>query len=140
MGRRAWLIAGLLAVVGALAWWKLRPQAPAPAVVVPCSDIVAGCALSAADLQVAFDRSPQPLEKFTLRLLHPGARQVQASFSMHGMEMGFNRYRLLAQPDGSWQAQVMLPACVQGRSDWELLLEIDGARYALPFSAGAPQP
>ncbi|HYG14046.1 MAG TPA: hypothetical protein VD885_07875, partial [Methylophilaceae bacterium] len=62
-----------------------------------------------------------------------------ASFAMQGMEMGLNRYRLLRQPDGKWAAEVTLPVCVQGRSDWLMELEViepDGAhRYQLAFRA-----
>lgn len=140
MKRRAALFACLLGGVAVLAWWGLRVRAPQAVVAVPCADIVAGCSVVDAGLQVAFDQRPQPLRPFLLSVRQPGARELHASFSMRGMEMGFNRYRLLPQAAGAWQAQVMLPACVQGRSDWELLLEIDGVRYALPFSAGERQP
>lgn len=130
-------VAGLLAL--AAAWFVMRSPGEARAVAVACTDIVAGCSLPAAGLQVAFDQPPQALQPFVLKV-RTAADQVYASFSMRGMQMGFNRYRLLPQADGSWRAQVTLPACVQGRNDWELLLEIDARRYVLPFSAGVPPP
>lgn len=102
-------------------------------IAVPCTDIVAGCTLAQAGLQVRFDRTPGAMQAFKLFVALPQAREVHARFSMQGMEMGLNRYRLLADGPGHWQAEVMLPACVQGRRDWLLTLEADGARYQLPF-------
>jgi len=57
------------------------------------------------------------------------------SLLLRGMEMGFNRYRLLPDGPGSWQAEVLLPACIQGRKDWLMTLEVDGRRYELPFKS-----
>lgn len=105
------------------------------AIPVPCDDIVAGCALPQAGLHVRFDRQPAALQRFRIFLQLPQAREVHAGFSMRGMEMGFNRYRLLPDGPGRWQAEVMLPACVQGRSDWLMELEADGSRYELPFKS-----
>jgi hypothetical protein len=136
--RLAVLGACLLGIAAGLTWFALRP--PEKAQAVACADIVAGCLVDDSGLQVMFDRRPQAMQPFLLQVRKAQAEQVHASFSMHGMPMGFNRYRLLPQGDGSWQGQVTLPACVQGRSDWELLLEVDTARYALPFSAGALAP
>lgn len=129
-----------LALAATLAWFWLRPTAAGKVVAIPCADIVAGCKVNESGLKVAFDHPPQAMQPFMLRVWQAGAASVNASFSMNGMQMGFNRYRLLPQHDGSWQAQVMLPACVQGRSDWELQLEVGAERYALPFSAGELPP
>lgn len=138
--RLAVLGACLLGIAAGLAWFALRPPVAEKAQAVACADIVAGCLVDDSGLQVVFDRRPQAMQPFLLQVRKAQAQQVHASFSMHGMQMGFNRYRLLPQGDGNWQAQVTLPACVQGRSDWELLLEVDAERYALPFSAGGLPP
>ncbi len=53
---------------------------------------------------------------------------------MVGMDMGFNRYDLRPTADGAWAAKVTLPVCVSGRRDWILYLDLDGSRYAIPFS------
>ena len=37
---------------------------------------------------------------------------------MKGMDMGWNRYRLNKDAAGYWNAEVTLPVCVSGRSDW----------------------
>lgn len=124
----------------ALGWVVTRPDTLKKVVLVDCADIVAGCSLPVSGLEVAFDRRPQPMRPFVLRVQQTGAKAVYASFSMRGMEMGLTRYRLLSQVDGVWQAEVVLPVCIQGRSDWELLLELDAGRYALPFSAGERLP
>ena len=65
-------------------------------------------------------------------------QNVHAGFAMRGMEMGFNRYQLIKTTDAKWVAEVTLPVCVQGRSDWEMTLIIVGAEqqshFLVPFS------
>ena len=50
--------------------------------------------------------------------------QVTLQFRMQGMEMAVQRYRLLKNKSGTWQAEVMLPVCSLGRSDWVALLDV----------------
>ena len=102
---------------------------------VPCPDIVTGCADPQSGLRVRFNQTPRPMQAFKVDVVLPEAHEVYARFVMQGMEMGLNRYRLLLDGTGRWQAEVMLPACVQGRRDWLLILEADGTRYQLPFSS-----
>lgn len=132
--RHAWWVL-LLAVLAAGVLWP-RLGGREKTIPVPCADIVAGCALPQAGLHVRFDRQPAALQRFRIFLQLPQAREVHAGFSMRGMEMGFNRYRLLPDGPGRWQAEVMLPACVQGRSDWLMMVEGDGRRYEVPFVSG----
>lgn len=108
-----------------------QPQAQSP---IRCVDVVAGCRIPGAAVRVAFDRVPQAMQPFQLRVDWPQARSVHASFSMQGMQMGLNRYRLLAQGPGRWEARIILPACVQGRSDWVVRLESGAETHALAFS------
>lgn len=120
----------------ALALWLYQRQAtPLPVHTLACADLVAGCGTPGLQLQV--DQAPRVMRPFTLHV-ETEATAVHASFAMAGMAMGLNRYRLV-QRDGHWQAQVTLPVCVQGRSDWQLVLELDGAsgvrRYQLGFQA-----
>ena len=133
---------GLLAagILLAAAMWSRHQQPPVPATVLACADLQQGCVDDRQRLKIRFDRAPHSLQPFRLSIEAPQATAVFASFAMRGMEMGLNRYRLLQQPDGRWTAEVTLPVCVQGRSDWLMLVEVmetDGERrYRLEFSAG----
>ncbi len=102
-----------------------------------CLSMLKGC--GNALFRVHFDQPPKVMQPFIVRVEASQAKALHASFAMQGMEMGLNRYRLLRQADGSWQASVTLPVCVQGRSDWRMLLELrtsEGVqRYQLPFQA-----
>lgn len=121
---------GAIAVAG---YWLKRPAA---AVAVSCADPLAGCAFShrGAAASVRFSVRPAPLEAFELSVHAAGARRISAEFQMVSMDMGFNRYDLRPAGDGSFASKVTLPVCVSGRRDWVLYLDLDGSRYALPFS------
>lgn len=148
MSHRAWgwaaLIAGSLLLLGSVAllyWGMTRQHGTSQAVAVPCADIRAGCVFPQARLRVVFDRQPRPMQPFQLRVEIPDASEVRAGFNMQGMDMGFNRYRLLPDGAGTWRGQVTLPACAQGRADWIMLLEVTDAggmirQYEVPFRSG----
>ena len=125
-------------VLTSVAMWRHHHQPVASVTTLVCADIKHGCGTEHG-LQIRFDRAPRSLQPFGLSIDAPQATAVFASFAMRGMEMGLNRYRLLRQPDGRWTAQVTLPVCVQGRSDWLMLVEVVGAAgarlYQLEFSA-----
>lgn len=127
-----WVIV-ILAVAAILLWPRFATREKV--IPLPCTDIVAGCPLPAPGAQIRFDRQPDALQKFRISVQWPGAAEVHASFQMQDMEMGFNRYRLLPAAAEGWQAEVMLPACIQGRKDWLVILEIGGRKYALPFTS-----
>lgn len=126
-----WLAVGL--VVALLAWWQTR--APEPARMVGCPDLHAGCTvqLDGARVTVRIDGRLQVLKPFQLSVVAPGARKVQARFSMADMDMGFNLYTLQPDAQGVFRARIVLPVCVSGRRDWLMSLEIDGRRIELPF-------
>lgn len=108
--------------------------AKAPEVVsVSCGNPLFGCRLTE-NLTVRFLQPPSVMQAFDLEVTSAG-NELHASFQMQGMEMGLNRYRLLREGN-KWRAKVMLPACVQGRRDWLLRLEVDGNAYEMPFVAG----
>ena len=113
-------------------------SAPPPEETIRCENLLQGChiTLPSQTLQVKFSTAPNALKPFDLEVTAPAARGIHASLTMPGMEMGPNRYRLIAAGTGVWRAQVMLPVCVTGRRDWVLLLEVDRARVRVPFSAG----
>jgi hypothetical protein len=102
---------------------------------VNCADLTKGCTTHGIEVHV--DQPPSALHPFLLSVRAPGAHEVSAEFVMSGMEMGLNRYRLMAQQDGLWQARVTLPVCVSGRRDWVLWLEVDGQRHGLAFETGS---
>jgi len=126
----------LVVALGAIAVAGYWLKSPAEAVAVSCADPLAGCAFShrGATASVRFSVRPAPLEAFELSVRAAGASRVSAEFQMVAMDMGFNRYDLRPTPDGAFASKVTLPVCVSGRRDWVLYLDIDGSRYALPFS------
>ncbi len=126
------LVVALVAIAVAGYWLKR----PAEAVAVSCPDPIAGCAFShhGAAVSVRFSTQPVPLEPFELTVAAPNATKISAEFQMVGMDMGFNRYDLHPGSAGVFGSKVTLPVCISGRHDWTLFLDLDGARYALPFS------
>lgn len=127
------LVVALLgvAVVG---YWTKQPL---EAQRVACANPLAGCPFThrGEQARLTFSSQPAPMEPFDLRVTAAAAKSVSAEFQMVGMDMGFNRYDLHRAAANDFTAQVTLPACVSGRRDWILTLEIDGSRYAIPFQA-----
>lgn len=104
-----------------------------PPMVAECKDPTSGCRLDE-HLSVKFSETPAIMRKFGLDVMAPADAAPYASFQMRGMDMGMNRYRLLW--DGSkWHAEIILPACIQGRRDWVLRLESGGRVYEMPFTS-----
>ena len=126
------LLIGLLAAIAVAGYWFKRP---AEAHAVACVDPLAGCTFShrGAAVKALFRTLPTPLEPFVLNMNAPGARQISVAFQMGGMDMGFNRYDLRPSEGGVFSAKIILPICISGRYDWTMLIDIDGAHYALPF-------
>ena len=64
-------------------------------------------------------------------------REIYVTFAMQGMDMGLNRYRLYGDSMSAWKADVTLPICLSGRSDWiaefELLLADRRVVLQIPF-------
>ena len=137
MRQRSIFLLCLLALAGVLGWYYFYAASGVQIQTIPCADITKGCGNQ--QLQIHFDRTPQVMKPFNLSAKAASASEVHASFAMQGMEMGLNRYRLLQKPDGLWQAEVTLPVCIQGRSDWLVELEVKTPqgmqRYQLPFSS-----
>jgi hypothetical protein len=60
------------------------------------------------------------------------ASEPSVEFSMADMDMGFNRYRFVA--DGAnWQARITLPVCATGSRHWIATLHLGDKAYSLPF-------
>jgi hypothetical protein len=52
---------------------------------------------------------------------------------MQGMNMGPNRYRFIPGPSGGWSADITLPICTSGRTDWLAQFELTVAGQRLQF-------
>jgi len=143
------VLIALLFGVGLLAgrWWRSDPAAAAIALRVDqdCDITTQRCALQAPGLHLSLALGPNPavMQPFSVTLAEADSRgpdldEAIIGFSMDGMDMGLNRYRLEPAENGSWQAWVTLPVCASGRHDWraELLLKSrSGEHYwaQLPF-------
>ena len=126
------LVIALVAIAVAGYWLKR----PAEAAAVACTDPLAGCRFShrGAPVKAWFSVRPAPLEPFELNVEVTGTPRISVEFQMVGMDMGFNRYDLRPVGNDIFASKVTLPVCVSGRRDWILYLDLDGTRYALPFS------
>ena len=133
----------LLIALGFAAKSYLAKSDLAAVSILPCADIRQSCGNER--FTVRFSEAPQVMMPLHLNLhmnRDEAIKNIHVDFSMQNMEMGFNRYRLIqASQSGDWQAEVTLPICVQGRSDWRMLLEIESGekiqRFQLPFSTKA---
>lgn len=106
----------------------------------PCN-VRSGCVAEVEDFALALSMGPEvrPLKPFAVdveRQRGPSIDSMTVAFDMKAMDMGSNRYRLIETGDG-WHANVTLPVCMSGRSDWIADFEIlaEGQRYRLqvPF-------
>lgn len=148
--------AGLaLAVLVASALWlgrgTLGPATSGPAktlTVEPsgCNPAVDTCTAKADDMILHVRLGPPVvvLKSFPVTVrLHPSSRfavrQVLVQFTMKGMDMGLNRYRLVSDGDGRWTGTAMLPVCTTGRTDWLATVVLSGPggerRAQFAFSA-----
>lgn len=131
-----WVLA-LAVSVSVVGWFYLAKPVDTSVTSIACSNIIEGCGNQS--LKVRLDQLPRVMKPFKLLVEAGDVREVHASFAMQGMEMGLNRYRLIRQADNSWEAEVTLPVCIQGRSDWAMLVEVKTLvgmkRYQLDFQA-----
>ena len=154
MLNRVWVksIAGVLVVVGLVGVWRLRPgldrpaqQAEALHIEAECDSAQRACRARGEDIELELRLGPPvlPMQDFEIQLRSMrGAlaadAQVEVQFQMRAMDMGHNRYRLVADADGVWRGRAMLPVCSSGRSDWFAQLEISAGdrrwQAELPFT------
>lgn len=128
----------VIAALVALAWWGASQKAPLQqAQAIVCADPTAGCAFEheGRPATLRFSQQPEALKPFVLSVFAPGLRQASVSFQMAGMDMGFNRYDLRQNADGSWSARITLPVCTVSRVDWIAELTLDGRLYTLAFDS-----
>jgi len=107
----------------------------------PC-DLRQGCraADGSVTVRVVFGAEPRALQPFPIHIQfegHQRADSVTVAFSMQGMDMGLNRYRLSADASGGWNADITLPICMSGRTDWladfELVVADRRLQMQVPF-------
>ncbi|TCJ14728.1 hypothetical protein EZJ19_09095 [Parasulfuritortus cantonensis] len=112
----------------------LQPE-EAPALRIACTDLRAGCRadLAGQPVELGVAGELKVLTPFEVWLKAPGAGTAQASFTMEGMDMGFNLYTLKPDATGTLRARVTLPVCVTGRRDWIMTLKVDGHALSVPF-------
>lgn len=97
-----------------------------------------GCSVDL-DGQIIYVRSdvaPQAARPFALQVEAAQAREIRAQFEMRGMSMATPSYTL-QRMGVRFEANVILPVCVSGRSDWILKLAVDGKPAKLGFSASS---
>jgi len=125
------LVIGLIVLL--LAVWSTRQSTPPQT--VHCPNLAAGCsvALAGRTIELGVEGELRVLKPFQLWVKAPGARRVQAQFTMVDMDMGFNLYTLRPDAQGVFRGRIVLPVCVSGRRDWLMSLEIDGQRIEVPF-------
>jgi hypothetical protein len=139
-----------LAIVAVLGY-KLSPllQAKADLTVEP----MAGCDLNkqacAADLpagarlELSLTPHPIPLVKplqVSVSLSGMVADKVEIDFAGLSMNMGHNRKILVADGQGGFSGEAMLPICITGRMVWQatLIVESGRQRIAVPYLFEAP--
>lgn len=102
-------------------------------------DIRVGCELPNGALVRIPDNIVNSLTPFRMELRNvpPETAQVYTSFSMVGMDMGFNRYKFRKQNDeGYWLAKnIALPVCIVSRQDYMVDVFFDKKGYRIPLTA-----
>ena len=112
-------------------------NAKQPATQADCL-LAAGCSfrLDGKSIHVKTGTPPSAARPFQLEVVAEQAKSVKAQFEMSGMNMTTPVYVLQKSARG-WTAEIVLPVCVSGRSDWVLRLDVDQARIDIPFVASA---
>jgi hypothetical protein len=91
---------------------------------VPCDATGQGCNAQSGAMQWTVRIGPEAvaLKSFPVSLRIAGSDETLESarvkFVMSGMSMGLNEYQLISVDNNAWEADVMLPICTSGRSDW----------------------
>lgn len=145
-GARALFAVLILALLGACDSPTERWREETLSVDMPCDASVQECVVRSGATQWSVRLGPQvvALKSFPVELRASGEAPdaVRVKFAMSGMSMGLNEYRLIPAGDGVWKADVMLPICTSGRSDWlaEFTVESGDVRsmFVLHFELRPP--
>ncbi|WP_165006311.1 hypothetical protein [Neisseria yangbaofengii] len=133
------IISGVLLLVFAavkliaLDWWRQQQPQTRQA---ECQ-VTQGCTLPNG-VYVKFSdkvKAKQPFD-IVLKNVPQATREVTVGFTMKDMDMGFNRFNIRRQDDGTWAAkQIRLPMCVENRHDYLADINIDGEVFQTAFAA-----
>lgn len=91
-----------------------------------CDVTGVGCTARSGSMQwaVHLERPAVALKPFPVTLTVIGAGErlgtVRVRFDMAEMSMGLNEYQMVQTGDNAWKAEVTLPICTSGRSDWRV--------------------
>lgn len=147
------VLLGLVLIATALGTWRYRstddivPEDWMPLNInADCDSAQTACVARGEGFAIELGLGPsvRPMQPFSiqLRVLQgqlSSAAKVELQFQMRGMDMGQNRYRLLADKQGIWSGNAVLPVCSRGRSDWFARIDIQDAdrRWSarMPFTA-----
>ena len=117
----------------ALGWWQQQqPQAKQ----AECQ-VTQGCTLPNG-VYVKFSDKLEIKQPFdiVLKNVPETTQEITVSFSMKDMDMGFNRFNIRRQNDGTWAAkQIRLPMCVENRYDYLADINIGGEVFQTAFTA-----
>ncbi|MDO4694884.1 MAG: hypothetical protein Q4A62_09775 [Eikenella sp.] len=114
--------------------WFTNQQPAAGQTAAPCVP-EQGCTLPDGSRLHFAARLKGPFD-IELRQVPNGVEKVSVSFSMRDMDMGFNRYDLRPQPDGSWRAEaVRLPLCTDRRRDYLADITVGRQVFQVAFEA-----
>lgn len=116
-----------------LGWWQKQQPAAQSAV----CDVTRGCELPNGVYAKFSDTvsAKQPFD-ILLKNVPNDVNEISVSFSMKDMDMGFNRFKLQRQSDGTWAAKrIRLPVCVSNRHDYLADINIGGQVFQTAFSA-----
>ncbi len=117
----------------ALDWWQQQqPQAKQ----AECQ-VTQGCTLPNG-VYVKFSDKLETKQPFdiVLKNVPETTQEITVSFSMKDMDMGFNRFNIRRQNDGTWAAkQIRLPMCVENRHDYLADINIGGEVFQTAFTA-----
>ena len=117
----------------ALGWWQQQqPQSKQ----AECQ-VTQGCTLPNG-VYVKFSDKLEIKQPFdiVLKNVPETTQEITVSFSMKDMDMGFNRFNIRRQNDGTWAAkQIRLPMCVENRHDYLADINIGGEVFQTAFTA-----
>lgn len=111
-------------------------------VVAQSCDIRLGCLVEGEGHSLDLSMGPEvrALKPFPVSVKIRRGKSITSmtvAFGMKGMEMGLNRYTFIEDGATAWHANVTLPVCISGRTDWIANFEMlaDGKRYQfqVPF-------
>ena len=146
MNQKKWLLVGVALLlfaaikVAALMWWQQKQPATASKKVQAACDVAQmGCPFfgDAVFRLVGVGSNKSP---FAIEASHvpDSVQSISASFQMKDMDMGFNRFELRKQANGTWRVNgVYLPVCVAGRHDWQVKWQVNQQTFTADFRTQA---